>query len=330
MQNRPLRIALVRLSALGDIVNSAIVLQMITKHYPYAQIEWITEEAFAPLIENHPLLHAVHAVPIKRIKKERNFSLLKKTVHQLRNLGSFDHIIDMQGLIKSAVVARLIGKNVHGFNRHSTREHLASLFYASTSAIAYEVNIIRRNAGVLADAIGFSIDDTDILNKTPLFKPQERPQSLSEHKNIAMVIGASWPSKIYPKENVIELCKALHAHCHIIWGSDDEYAEARWIASHCKNASVAPKMNLTQLLNFIGHCDLTIGNDTGPTHMAWAMNRPSITLFGPTNSRMIYETAMNIAIESESMVDVRHINKNDFSIATIPAETIAQKAKELL
>ncbi|MEA3523767.1 MAG: lipopolysaccharide heptosyltransferase I [Campylobacterota bacterium] len=330
MQNRLKRIALVRLSALGDIVNSSIALQLIKRHYPDAQIEWITEEAFAPLIENHPLLHKVHIVPIKRIKKEKNFTLLKETISYLKKLGSFDTIIDMQGLIKSAVVARFVGKNVHGFDADSTRESLASFFYKTTTNIAYEENIIHRNCRVVADALDFTINDEDILNKKPLFKLQKRPNSLHVKKNIAIVIGASWACKIYPKEQIVALCNSLKHRCHILWGSDSEYKNALWIADHCNNVIVAPKMNLTALINFIGHCELTIGNDTGPTHMAWAMNRASITLFGPTNSRMMYETPINIALESDTLVDVRHINKNDFSIGTISPNLIAQKAKELL
>ena len=331
MQKTASRIALVRLSALGDIVNSTIVLQLIKIHYPDAKIEWFTEEAFAPLIQDHPLLDKVHIVPIKRIKKEKNFTLLKETITYLKNLGDFDSIIDMQGLIKSAVVARFIGKNIHGFDSNSTRESLASLFYTSTSAIAYEENIIRRNCDVVGDALGFSISDDDILHKKALFKLQVPPKSLGIKKNIAIVIGASWPSKVYPKEQIVALCKSLHGtDCHIIWGSDDEYSNALWIAKHCDNAFVAPKMNLIELINFIGHCELTIGNDTGPTHMAWAMNRASITLFGPTSSRMIYETPINLALESDITVDVRHIDKNDFSISTISPDLIAKKVEELL
>jgi heptosyltransferase-1 len=64
--------------------------------------------------------------------------------------------------------------------------------------------------------------------------------------------------------------------------------------------------------------------------MAWAMNRPSITLFGPTNERMIYPTAINIGIKSPSDVNILKINRNDFSIRLIPPETISRKAEELL
>jgi len=76
--------------------------------------------------------------------------------------------------------------------------------------------------------------------------------------------------------------------------------------------------------------DLTIGNDTGPTHIAWAQNIASITLFGPTNSRMIYETAQNRYLKSPSKVNILKINKNDFSIREIKVDDIITLSKQLL
>jgi heptosyltransferase-1 len=83
-------------------------------------------------------------------------------------------------------------------------------------------------------------------------------------------------------------------------------------------------------VSYISQVDLLIGNDTGPTHIAWAQNIPSITLLGPTTTRMIYETPKNIGIKSPSKVDILKIDKNDFSIKEIKPQTIANKAKELL
>lgn len=332
MNQKPQRIALVRLTALGDIINGTVVLQLIKKHYGNAEIEWFCEEAFAPILDGHPDLIKVHRVPIKRIKKEKDFALLRATIKALKASGPFDKIIDMQGLLKSAVVARLIGPDIHGFDSSSARESLASWFYKTTSAIPYENNVIKRNIDVVADALGFNVTDEEILAKKACFASQERPAFLpSASKNIAMVIGASWPSKEYPKEKFAELCLALEtSHCILIWGSTREKEYADFITERATNATIAPKLSLAELRAAIEHCDLTIGNDTGPTHLAWAMNRPSITLFGPTNTRMIYETPINLACESDSIVDINKIDKNDFSIQTIDVQEIAEKAKRLL
>lgn len=321
------RIAIVRLSALGDIVNTAVVLQIIHDYYPNALIHWYVEEAFAPILKAHPLIDKVIAIPLKKIKKQKSLSLLRATIQSLRTAQPYDQIIDTQGLLKSAIVASLLPGPVHGFDRNSAREGIASWFYQTTSTIAYEMNVIKRNVMVITQALHIPYSDALIEEKSPIFLVD----ALSEiEKKIALVIGASWSSKCYPKEHFAALCDILPLPCHLIWGSESEYQDTQWIAQHSSNAVIADKMSLPQLVKFIAHCDLTIGNDTGPTHMAWAMNRPSITLFGPTNERMIYPTSINIGIKSPSVVDIYHINRNDFSIKQIEPQYIAEKAIALL
>ena len=327
MKKQNLRIAIVRLSALGDIINTAVVLQIIHHHYPDAKIDWFVEEAFASVLENHPLIHEVIPIPLKRLKKTKSFSLLKEMIHTLKSRERYDHIIDAQGLLKSAIVASLLPGKVHGFDSRSAREGIASWFYATTSSIPYEISVIRRNAMVITEALNIPYSDALIEKKSPVFFSESSPH---ENKKIALVIGASWASKCYPKEQFATLCDLLPYPCHLIWGSVSEYDDAVWIKEHSKNAIVTPKMALKGLVDFIAHCDLTIGNDTGPTHIAWAMNRPSITLFGPTNERMIYPTKQNIGLKSPTEVDIFHINRNDFSIHQIDPHLIATKAKELL
>ncbi|MEA1983606.1 MAG: lipopolysaccharide heptosyltransferase I [Campylobacterota bacterium] len=323
-------IAIVRLSALGDIVNSAVVLQFIHTHYPDAKIEWITEEVFAPLLQNHPLISKVHTINLKKVKKTKSLSLFKETVKKLRNLNDFDIVIDMQGLLKSAIVSRLLSSNTHGFDKNSTRESLAASLYKNSSNIAYGIGVVNRNTFLIGDALGFEISDAMILNKKPIFPITNNIVLNNKVKNIAFVIGASWESKIYPKEKVLKLCNSLKEKVYIIWGSEEERVNAEWICEKSEYATLAPKLKLDELVSFISQMDLLIGNDTGPTHMAWAQNIPSITLLGPTTTRMIYQTPYNIGIKSPSEVNILKIDKNDFSIKEILYKDILDKAKELL
>ncbi len=328
-------IAIVRLSALGDIVNATIVLQFIKQKYPDIKIDWITEEVFAPLLDEHPFIYKVHTINLKKIKKEKSFSLLKKTISKLKNLPKYDLIIDMQGLLKSALVARFIGKKIHGYDKNSAREKLSSLFYASTSNIPYQLSVIKRNMALINDALGLHVSDAMIENKLPTLPSYEK-LSFTQADYCVFVIGASWESKIYPKERVLYICNALTCEVpfgcktYIVWGNEKEKSDAEFIATNSHNAEVTPKLSLKELCALISHAKLVIGNDTGPTHIAWAYNIPSITLFGPTNERMIYSTTHNIAIHSDSKVDIFHINKNDFSIENIDPKKIIDKAKELL
>jgi len=330
MKSNIKKIAIVRLSALGDIINSAVVLQFIKQNYKNAEIVWITEEVFAPLLKNHKDISKVCSVNLKKLKKERSLSVLKDNIKKLNSLGEFDIIIDMQGLIKSAIVARIIGKNTHGFDKNSSREPLSSLFYKTTSHIAYDENIIKRNTFLVADALNFTIDDNMLLNKKRVFDFKKIDLSSNGKKNIALVIGASWESKKYPKEKFVEICKSISANFFIIWGDKREKEDAIFINSLTTNSKVAPKLSLDELVSYISNMDLVIGNDTGPTHLAWAQNVASITIFGPTNTRMIYQTPKNIAIESDSEVNIFKINKDDYSIKNIPPQCIVESVKGLI
>jgi len=324
------KIAIVRLSALGDIVNSAVVLQFIKQNYPHATVIWIVEEAFSPILKCAKHLDKIHTLNLKKFKKEKNFSLLLQEYKTLKSIADFDIVIDMQGLIKSAIVSKILGKNTRGFDKNSTRESLASFFYKGHSSIAYEANVISRNTKVVADALDIPITEEMIQNKETIFKVTQEFALQKEKKNIAFVIGASWPSKIYPKEKIANICNSLKEQAYIIWGSESEKADAKWICEHSKYAELAPKLTLDQLVSFISHMDLLIGNDTGPTHMAWAQNIASITLLGPTTERMIGRTPKNIAIKSPSKVNILKIDKQDFSIKDIQENKIITTAKELL
>lgn len=330
MNKKIKKIAIVRLSALGDIINSAVVLQFIYEHYPDVKIEWVTEEVFDPIFLFHPHAKITHTVNIKKLKKTKSLSDLVQTIKDIRSFGEYDLIIDMQGLIKSAIVARLMGKNTHGFDKDSTREGIASLFYKTTSHIAYDENIIKRNCFVVADALGFEITDEMLLNKLNVFPSIAYNHKNYDRKNVVYVIGASWESKKYPKEKVVEVINKLQENALILWGNEAEKSEAEYIVANTEYATLAPKLALNELVYCITSSDLVIGNDTGPTHIAWAQNIPSITLFGPTTTRMMYETPKNIGIKSPSTVDLFNINKEDFSIKEIEVEEIVKKAKELL
>ena len=321
-----MKIAIVRLSALGDIVNAAVVVQFIKAAYSGCRVEWICEEHFAPLVKRIDGVDAVHSVGLRQLKKERKLSLLREQIAAIRSFGEYDIAIDMQGLLKSSIVAKLTCKRVHGYDKNSIRERIASLFYTSTTAIAYEENIILRNVALINDALNLSVDTAAIEQKRAVFLAAR----LQKKQDLLFVLGASWESKIYPAKKLAKVCRALQKETLLIWGDEEERKRAETIALTCKHAVVAPKLSLEALIDTITNTRLLIGNDTGPTHIAWAQNIASVTLFGPTNRRMIYTTERNIAVESDSHVDILKIDKEDFSIRDIDETRVIEAARRLL
>ncbi|MCG3695052.1 lipopolysaccharide heptosyltransferase I [Aliarcobacter butzleri] len=329
------RIAIIKLSAMGDIIHAMVTLQYIKKQYPNLKIDWFVESAFAPILENNPDINEIIKLDLKSIKKDK-----KEIINQIKLIkkyktNSYDLVIDAQGLIKSAIVSFFLGKNRVGFSKNSTREKLASFFYTKRVDIAYDKNAIERNVKILSQALNFEITKDDILNKKPFLFYKNENEVIYEYlskdkKNVLFVIGASWPSKMYSKEKFAKIINNLDENCLITWGNESEKDIANFIANISK-AKVLPKLDLNSLKAIMSKVDLVIGNDTGPTHMAWALNIPSITLFGNTPGyRNTYITNTNKIIESKSIVNPFKLDRNDFSIKEIDENEIINTAKGLL
>jgi len=330
-----MKIAIVKLSALGDIVHAMIVLQFIKKNNQSIEIDWIVEESYKNLLYFNPDINKVHVVNIKKAKKEKSIYLFLSELKKLRNLGPYDLVIDMQGLIKSALIARLIPSPITlGFDKSSIRESIASIFYNKTFNYGYDENIIERNLALTEFALGIKIIKTQIENKYPFLYSNKKYLNSNFSKiknNVLLVPGASHKTKCYPVSNLAELTTLLDANIFIIWGSQKEKKMADKLKLISPNVNVCEKLSIDLLISLISQMDLIIGPDTGPTHMGWALNIPSITLFGPTpGDRNSYITKVNQIIESDSKVNPFRIDKNDYSIKEISVQEIQKISKELL
>jgi heptosyltransferase I len=330
-----MRIAIVKLSALGDIVHSMIVLQFIKKYNKEIVIDWVVEETYKDLLEFHPDINQVHVINIRKAKKKKSFLLLLKELKKARNLGPYDSVIDMQGLIKSAIISKLIPANkTIGFDKDSIREKLASFFYSDKFNYGYSKNIIERNTALFEYTLNMSISKLQIQQKAPFLFPRSvklNTKLSTFKKNIILIPGASHISKCYPPSKFAELTTLIDANFFVIWGNKEEKIMANKIKDLSNKVNVCGHLQLDSLMLLISKVDLVIGPDTGPTHIAWALNVPSITLFGPTPGRRnAYETSANRIIESDSKVNPMKINKGDLSIKNIDTGQISLVVSELL
>ena len=325
-----MKIAIVKLSAMGDIIHAMVALQFIKKENPSMEIDWIVEEGFRQILENNPHINNILPINLKNIKSDKIalFSEIKK-IHSYAN-NHYDLIIDAQGLIKSAITSKLLGKNIAGFSKNSIREGIASYFYKQKVEIAYEENAIERNIKVICKPLDIEVKREDILNKEPFLYYNSAPK-IPIDDYIVFVVGASVENKIYPKELFLEVAKSLNENILVIWANKEEKAIAQFIKEHSPNVTIAPKVNLDELKAVVDKSKLVIGGDTGPTHIAWALNIPSITLFGNTPEyRNTYITNINKVLKSNSVVDPLKLDKNDYSIRDINPNKISTLAKELL
>ena len=330
-----MKIAIVKLSALGDIVHAMVVLQFIKESIPNCSIDWIVEERFREVLEHNPDIETLHSVNLKALKKDKLkfFSELKKLKKYAKN--NYDLVIDMQGLLKSAIVSKILGPNA-GFDKNSIREKIAIVFYEKSFFVPYAQNVISRNADLTAFALNINMTQDQIQDKDPFLFYSEEDEKKTEdvlkhdQKNIIHILGSSWKSKIYPKEKFVEIIQKLEGNHLLLWGSREEEVYADDIEA-LTNAKKLPPLNLNELKALIFKADLVIGGDSGPTHFAWALNRPSITIFGPTPSeRNVLCTDTNRVIDCGKEIDPLKLDKKDYCIHTIGPERIIDMAKALL
>lgn len=318
-------IAVIKLSALGDIVHAVVILQFIKKHLPEAKITWFADAKFSEILFLCPQISRVVSLPLKNGEYKKSLELIASAKQE----GKFDYVIDLQGLLKSAAVAKLLKKNSYGFDKFSVKEPLAALFYGHKFSCDYAQNIILRNLSLTAFALGFSFSEDEILAKQPCFSAQQSKFESSK-KKILIAPFASEPSKIYDKfGDVISLLDEPKNEIFVCYNGEKEEKEALNLIKN-SNAKTL-NLSLKELVSFISSCDLVIGNDSGVTHIAWAQNRPSITLFGNRPAeRNAYATPVNLTLDTGKKIDARKIDKSDFCVRDIAPQAIANAAKRLL
>jgi len=330
-----MKIAIVKLSALGDRVHAMVALQFIKQAFPQSVIDWIVEEKFAGILFENPDINQIFKVNIKSLKQNKS-NFFKEFKHiKSFSKNNYDLVIDAQGLLKSSIIARIISSQTVGFDKHSAREKVAALFYEKKVSSPYDSNTIDRNVTVITQPLGLEINKAQIIGKAPFLFYKDWDSALGNYfsrnrANIIFVIGSTWPSRNYPKEKYLKVIKKLNAQSLIIWGSDQEKKDADWIAERTEKAKVLPKLDFNNLKAVLAHSDLVIGNDTGPTHMAWGLNKSSITLFGPTPINRVYQTSINKVLKSSSIVNPSKLDKNDFSIQEINESEVIELAYLLL
>jgi heptosyltransferase I len=330
-----MRIGIVKLSSLGDIVHAMIVLQFIKEHNQEIMIDWFVEEDYHELLSSNPYINNIHIVKIKRAKKKKSLFMLLRELNKVRKFESYDLVIDMQGLIKSAIISKLIpSSKTIGFDRFSIREKMASIFYNETFNFAYEANIIERNIAIIKFALGIKISKEQIDDKEPFFQIGASKNNIrfsNSKKNILLIPGASNPSKRFPVYKLSELSNSVDGKFFIIWSSPEEKILAEEVKSLSPKVNICDKLSIESLIFLISKVDLVIGPDTGPTHLGWGLNIPSITLFGSTpGSRNSYPTEINKIIEAKKNINPRQIDKADFSIRKIKVTDVVKMTNNLL
>jgi len=280
----PHRILIIKPSSLGDVVHTLPVLHLLRKKYPDAKISWLVAPYCSGLLEHHPDLDEVILFDRRRYgtawKNPAAGLDLIKFKHDLRR-RQFDWVIDLQGLFRSGWLAWFTRAPVRiGF---ANAREWAWLFYTHRIPIAtMEQHAVERYLRIAAAA---GCDDNPIEFPFALTDSDRAAvrEMTGDEPYAVLLPGANWATKRWPIENFAALVEPIRERFglrSIVAGGPDTIDLAKSIPSA---VGLAGKTNLPQLVALLERSSLVIANDSGPMHIASALGKPLVTIFGPTN-----------------------------------------------
>jgi heptosyltransferase-1 len=303
MPNQP-RILVVRLGSMGDVIAALPAVASLKHSIPHSKITWVIDPKWSLMLEGNPYVDSV--VHLDR----RRFAGLRNAWRELR-AERYDFAVDFQGLVKSAMVATLARpEKIFGFNAAYARESMASWFY-STKVPIRSYHAVDRNLD-LAAAAGAS----NILRTFPL--PQgEREAELPDGDFVLASPLAGWGAKQWPLEYYSKLAARLNRECGMPLVLDAPYPlRLQGTQSHAST--------LAGLIHATRQASAVVGVDSGPLHLAAALGKPGVAIYGPTDPARHGPYGGTIAVlrSPNAVTTYRRVAESDASMREITPDQV--------
>jgi heptosyltransferase-1 len=299
-----LKVLVVKMSSMGDIVHAQPVVSDLLAHAPQARIDWVAEAPFAGIPAMNPGVASV--IPIawrkwRRTLREPATRAALRTFRERLQATRYDWIVDCQGLLKSAAVARLArGTHRAGPSWSSAREPLASLAYDRRAVVPWSLHVVARTRAIAAQALGYRLDGPARFGlRVPALVAAWLPDG---PPTAVLIPGASRSEKLWPEAHWVAAGRQLAGQglrLVWLWGSPEERARVQRLAAACgggvldasgagdavrtegaRTTSVIPPfVSVADAASLVAGARIVVGLDTGFTHLAGALGRPTVGIF---------------------------------------------------
>jgi len=272
-------ILFIKTSSLGDVVHHMPALMDARKAHPDATFSWLVEEAFAPLVRLHPAIDTVIPVASRRWRKSlyapATIAEIRASFRDIR-AQRYDEIVDTQGLLRTAILARAARGVRHGYDASSVREPLASLFYDVRHRVERDMHAVERNRILSGLALGYAPDEAPDfgLDRARIGKDSTSRYGLLLH-------ATARREKQWPDADWIAFAKLFAQRFELLlpWGTEAERARSEYIAAAVPGARVPDRAPLDQVAKLIAGAQFVVGVDTGLLHLAAALGVPVVAIF---------------------------------------------------
>jgi heptosyltransferase I len=275
-------IMFIKTSSLGDVVHHMPAVTDARRRWPDARMTWVVEEAFAPLARLHPAVSEVIPVSTRRWRSQllrgATWNEVSAFKARLRSINA-EKVIDTQGLLRSALIARTATGERHGYDASSIREPAASWFYDVKHAVARDQHAVTRNRLLTGLSLGYSPDATIDYGLVKPPKGDAAPYAVLLH-------GTSRAAKEWREVDWIGAGKWLRARdldVVLPWGNERERLRCERLAAAIAGSRILERQPLDATAKVIANAALVVGVDTGLLHLAAAYNVPLIAVFLATD-----------------------------------------------
>lgn len=274
------RILIVKTSSMGDVVHATPVVSDILAHFPQAQIDWLVEAPFAAIPQLHPGVRRVIPMAWRKWRKQLFSGATWQAIGALRRelqREPYDMVLDLQGLLKSALWARQARGPVVGYDRASAREPLAASFYWRGAAVPKDLQAVQRNRLLAAAHLNVmpptALPEFGLRPPEPGWKPRDT--------YAVLIPNASRASKLWPERHWVAVGNRLRERGWlplVLWGRPEEQTLAERIAAGCEG-DVPPFLSVGEMAGVLAGAQQVVGLDTGFSHLAAALGRPTLGIY---------------------------------------------------
>ncbi len=342
------KVLIVRLSAMGDVIHTMPAVQALREALPTAMIGWLVEERWAELLcapgaprrgprsPRRPLVDWVHTVDLKGWRKSlftvSSAEKIARVWNDVRSAG-YQVAIDLQGAIRSAVLARWSGAPVV-WGSAEPREAPASLWY-TRRAIARGTHVIEQTLSLIGAVAQSGLRVPRVEFPYDPGAEELTKETFARHgAYVVLNPGAGWGAKRWPAQRYGEVARQLARdglHCVVNCGPGEERLGEE-VSGASGGAAKPAKLSITELIALVRSARLFIGGDTGPLHLAAAMQVPVVAIFGPTDPARNgpYGTRSVVLRNPASATTHTRRERPDEGMLEIGVDAVVSAARQLL
>ena len=276
---------------MGDLMHALPALTEAKEHFKEIEFDWVVDKAFSEVPKWHPAVNKIITTDHRNWKKQllspNSRKAFRSVIHEINNTN-YDLVIDMQNNLKSALVSFMCKHQVIGMDSRSVREYPAHFSYNKKISISKALHAITRQKILLSNALGYSTSSlndygvSDMEFKKPSFNLPDR--------YVVFVQNASWKTKQWAIANWQLLVKHFDdfgIEMILPSGNEEEHQIAKQIASFSDKAHALRPLPLNETAYIMKKAEFSVCSDTGLAHLSAVVETPSLTLYGPTDTKLI-------------------------------------------